>query len=446
MGGKGEEKGSRKEPREGREHSVTEPPAGANGHITSLHPHHSPARAVTVPTLQRRTRTQRGEASCPGGRACAWSPRRVRRQGGRAAPTPQNRRRRRRPRPSAPPATRTHRGGASKNLLPGGAATPPGTPRVALGPYPAPHPCMTPPPPAPLLPRRPPGPRRPAAQAQAAGRRRGVSPLPAPVEAGAGGTAGGRGPAGRPRATHASNLLFILSPPPSPLPHGVTSAPPGLPPPPPSLGPGHFRLRAAQRNVCALVRCGAGIPGRRLRAAARRLRGGCLGPRRTSEGAPRLHTPTPRGAAAPSWTRSSPARGCFLLGPGHAPSGRRVARTGPPVSGAGRSRPRGVFRLADLCGGAKELIAPPEAVGDVERPTPGDTVSAKLTGTPDGPARLGASASRIRSLCSGDTGAARTGVKDANLLLVEPPSQHPCAWGRRLLPAPPPPRCPIVRS
>lgn len=40
---------------------------------------------------------------------------------------------------------------------------------------------------------------------------------------------------GRPRATHASNLLFILSPPPppSPLPHRVTSAPAG----PPDSGP-----------------------------------------------------------------------------------------------------------------------------------------------------------------------------------------------------------------
>lgn len=51
-----------------------------------------------------------------------------------------------------------------------------------------------------------------------------VAPPPGEARTGAG-DGWGQGPRRRPNATHASNLLFILSP--SPLPHGVTSAPPG---------------------------------------------------------------------------------------------------------------------------------------------------------------------------------------------------------------------------
>lgn len=64
--------------------------------------------------------------------------------------------------------------------------------------------------------------RAPAAREQAAR----LSARPAPAGA-VPGDGWGKGPRGRPRVTHASNLLFILSPPLSPLPHGVTSALPG---------------------------------------------------------------------------------------------------------------------------------------------------------------------------------------------------------------------------
>lgn len=192
------------------------------------------------------------------------------------------------------------------------------------------------------------------------------------------GTVGGRGPVGRPRATHASNLLFILSQPPSPLPHGVTSAPPGRPS---SLGPGYFRLRRAQRNVCALARCGAGMPGRPPWAAARRRRGpaavrvAALGANRVPVARPRGRPdPLPRrlgerGRAASLTLRaldsllgpnpdSTPRAGCTILDSlltsprlfplGYRPpcfivpasSGCRVDRTGSSVSGARHSRPQ----------------------------------------------------------------------------------------------------------
>lgn len=192
------------------------------------------------------------------------------------------------------------------------------------------------------------------------------------------GTVGGRGPVGRPRATHASNLLFILSPPPSPLPHGVTSAPPGRPS---SLGPGYFRLRRAQRNVCALAPCGAGMPGRPPWAAARRRRGSAavrvaaLGAIRVPVARPRGRPDSlprrlgERGRAASLILRaldsllgtnpdSTPRAGCTILDSlltsprlfplGYRPrciivpvsSGCLVDRTGSSVSGARHSRPQ----------------------------------------------------------------------------------------------------------
>lgn len=100
--------------------------------------------------------------------------------------------------------------------------------RTALG-SPGPR---DPPLPSPLLPASP-GQVRPQPDPGREARAAGFAP-PQPQWGRARGNCWGKGPRGRPRATHASNLLFILSPRLSPLPQGVTSAPPG----PSALGPG----------------------------------------------------------------------------------------------------------------------------------------------------------------------------------------------------------------
>lgn len=69
-------------------------------------------------------------------------------------------------------------------------------------------PCITPPQP-PLLPGRPPGTGRPAAQAGEGGRRRGVSPPPAPLGEGAG-NGWGKGPRGA--ATRHSRVELVVHP------------------------------------------------------------------------------------------------------------------------------------------------------------------------------------------------------------------------------------------
>lgn len=178
--------------------------------------------SVTVPTLQ--VRTQTGDGTSLGHREC------VRKAGFRA----KGDRLRKHPnhrglRPSTPRATCTRRAGRPK--IPFRAARPPPPPppppHVVLGPYdpgtPR-HPGI--PRPQTPFPRRPRRPGQPAAPAREGSRCRSLR-LPRSRRGRARGAVGGRGPGGRPRGTHASNLLFILSPPPSPLPHGVTSAPPG---------------------------------------------------------------------------------------------------------------------------------------------------------------------------------------------------------------------------
>lgn len=97
--------------------------------------------------------------------------------------------------------------------------------------------------------------RRKARAAAARERAARLSARPAPAGA-VPGDGWGKGPRGRPRATHASNLLFILSPPLSPLPHGVTSALPG----PIAKGPATSGWRGARRNVCAQALGGASFP------------------------------------------------------------------------------------------------------------------------------------------------------------------------------------------
>lgn len=152
----------------------------------------------------------------PGRRAGAGG-KPLQKEGSKAAETPEAPR----SRPSTPPAARTHQGGASENLLPGGAASPPparATPGSSGSGVPATSATLS-------RPRRARG-RREARAAAARERAARLSARPAPAGA-VPGDGWGKGPRGRPRATHASNLLFILSPPLSPLPHGVTSALPG---------------------------------------------------------------------------------------------------------------------------------------------------------------------------------------------------------------------------
>lgn len=87
-----------------------------------------------------------------------------------------------------------------------------------------------------------------------------------PGPSGRGGTVVEKGSGGPPRATHASNLLFILSPPLSPLPHGVTSALPG----PSAEGPATSGF--AGRSGTSARKPGAGRFSRD--AGPERLRGG----------------------------------------------------------------------------------------------------------------------------------------------------------------------------
>lgn len=159
-------------------------------------------------------------------------------------------------------ATRTRGAGRPK---PSWAAGP-----AAAGPAPALHPRprrprrprdpCTPPPQSPS-PHQPPGP-DPARSPSPGG-----TPAPStwcrrgPRRTPARGTVGGKRPGRRPRATYASNLLFIL--PSSPLPHGVTSAPP-VPPP---------RARPLPVARCASERKRAGPVGGR--ASGPPAQGGC---------------------------------------------------------------------------------------------------------------------------------------------------------------------------
>lgn len=177
------------------------------------------------------------------------------REGSKAAETPEALR----SRPSTPPAARTHQGGASENLLPGGAASPPPA-RAAPGSSGSGVPATSA---ALSRPRRARG-RRKARAAAARERAARLSARPAPAGA-VPGDGWGKGPRGRPRATHASNLLFILSPPLSPLPHGVTSALPG----PIAKGPATSGWRGAQRNVCVQALGGASFPDGWPRVTAR---------------------------------------------------------------------------------------------------------------------------------------------------------------------------------
>lgn len=198
----------------------------------------------------------------------------IQRQGGQAAETPKPLR--------SPPfhaAGNLHPPGRGVRKSPSGRYCHllPGTPRSALGPY---DPEVS----------GAPASRLPRPLFVPAGRLGRGGPQPKPGrEAGAGelrrlqprwgraqGTVGGRGPGGRPRATHASNLLFILSPPPSPLPHGVTSAPPGpLPLRARSLPAAHGaaeRLRAGPvwdkyPGTPGLGGCAEAVASRSLRAA-----------------------------------------------------------------------------------------------------------------------------------------------------------------------------------
>lgn len=189
---------------------------------------------------------------------------RVQREGSKAAETPEALR----SRPSTPPAARTHQGGASENLLPGGAASPPPA-RAAPGSSGSGVPATSA---ALSRPRRARG-RRKARAAAARERAARLRARPAPAGA-VPGDGWGKGPRGRPRATHASNLLFILLPPLSPLPHGVTSALPG----PIAKGPatsGWLARRSAERQCSGL---GRGLfPGRVARDDSACSDRGCLG-------------------------------------------------------------------------------------------------------------------------------------------------------------------------
>lgn len=150
-----------------------------------------------------------------------------------------------------------------------------------------------------------PGPLLPAARPVRPRPRPGGRPVPqsvrrhVPAGAGAGGTVGGRGPGGRPRATHASNLLFILSPPLSPLSHRVTSVLPG----PSGKGPATSGCTwlsgtSARRSGAGQLSRGAGSG--RMRTGAGPLRSlGLLGRLWAAPGlcaGCRVQTPTPPSA------------------------------------------------------------------------------------------------------------------------------------------------------
>lgn len=127
----------------------------------------------------------------------------------------------------------------------------------------------------------------------------------------------GRGPGGRPRATHASNLLFILSPPLPLLPHGVTSAPPG----PSAEGPA--TSGCAGRDGTSARWPGGGGGGYPARAGRlrRRRAGPCARPRRPPRGA---RTRGQRGLGPIVWCKSPlhPQGGLHGAGlPLHLPEG-----------------------------------------------------------------------------------------------------------------------------
>ena len=206
--------------------------------------------AVTVPTLQMRTETQRRD-DLPRPERCVRKA-----QFSGSAARLRKHLNRRGLRPSTPRVTRTRAGRPKISFR---AARPPPahrTPHFALGPY---DPGVPETPaslvPNPLIPAGRPGPARPQPESEIVA----CAAVCAACSPGGGGRReqlGGRGPGGRPRATHASNLLFILSPPPSPLPHGVTSAPPG---PSPRVRPLPVAQGTAER--WRVGRVGGGYPG-----------------------------------------------------------------------------------------------------------------------------------------------------------------------------------------
>lgn len=197
--------------------------AEPRSHITSPHPHHYTTRGHGLyhcpHFADEKSETQRGEVTGPRRNG------RVREAGfgnSEAAGLRQHPKRRGlRPSPRRRPAA----AGAGRPKVSFRPARAPGSrpPRFARGPG-GPGVLR---PPSPRLP----GPGRPPGPGAARGPSPGGKPTPRswrgrrPRRGQARGAVGGRGPGGRPRATHASNLLFILSP--SPPPHGVTSAPPG---------------------------------------------------------------------------------------------------------------------------------------------------------------------------------------------------------------------------
>lgn len=171
--------------------------------------------SVTVPACRRQNRGSEGRGDLPRTPSeCGWEAAfrekaaKLRKHPKRRGPAPP---RRRQPAP-------TRAGRPKKNLLPGGAASPPPARAGGGSGVPATSAALS-------RPRRARGRR----EARATAAREQAARLSArPALAGAvPGDGWGKGPRGRPRVTHASNLLFILSPPLSPLPHGVTSALPG---------------------------------------------------------------------------------------------------------------------------------------------------------------------------------------------------------------------------
>ena len=177
--------------------------------------------SVTVPTLLMRKETQRrGDLPKPEGcvKKAGFSGRvaRLRKHPNRRGLCH-----------STPRVTRTRAGRPKTSFRAARPPPDPRTPHFALGPC---DPGVPETPaslvPNPLMPAGRTGPARPQPESEIMA----CAAVCAACSAGGGGRReqlGGRGPRGRPRATHASNLLFILSPPPSPLPHEVTSAPPG---------------------------------------------------------------------------------------------------------------------------------------------------------------------------------------------------------------------------